>query len=137
MTILERQAVITGIGMSAIGRRTGQAAIDMTTRAAQAAIADAGLTPADIDGVTSLGDTPVPTAAKALGIGPRWTGGGFDTGGLLTPVMAAALAVGRGDARHVLVYRTVQMMGGSILPAPSDGADDEDDEEFTGPKISE
>ena len=43
------------------------------------------------------------------------------TGGLLAPVMGAFLAVANGDARHVLVYRTVKMMGGSILP-PSGGA---------------
>jgi acetyl-CoA acetyltransferase len=43
------------------------------------------------------------------------------TGGLLAPVMGASLAVANGDARHVLVYRTVKMMGGSILP-PSGGA---------------
>jgi acetyl-CoA acetyltransferase len=118
MTILERRAIVTGIGMSPIGRRTGQPALAMTTRAGRAAIADAGLTPDDIDGVTSLGDTPVAAASAALRIDPGWTGGGFDTGGLLTPVMAAALAVGRGDARHVLVYRTVQMMGGAVLPRP-------------------
>jgi acetyl-CoA acetyltransferase len=95
----------------------------MTTAACQAAIEDAGLTTEDIDGLTSLGDTSVRQAATALGIQPHWTGGGFDTGGLLTPVMDAALAVARGDARHVVVYRTVQMMGGSILPADREGGD--------------
>lgn len=120
MTILERGAIISGVGMSTIGRRTGQTSLAMTTAASLAAIADAGLTSQDIDGLTSLGDTSPPEAAAALGITPRWTGGGFDTGGLLSPVMSACWAVARGDARHVLVYRTVQMMGGSILP--SDGA---------------
>src|SRR2546423_12803604 len=64
-----------------------------------------------------MGDTPRKEAAAALGIEPGYTGGGFDTGGLLSPVMSACLAVAEKRARHVLVYRTVQMMGGSIVPA--------------------
>ncbi|HEX3955046.1 MAG TPA: thiolase family protein, partial [Trebonia sp.] len=125
MTILDRGieqgACITGAGMSPIGRRTGIAGIDLTAAAARAAIADAGLRPADIDGIASMGDTPVGEAAGALGIDAAWWGGGFDTGGLLSPLMSAFVAVGTGQARHVLVYRTVQMMGGSILP-PQPGA---------------
>ncbi len=123
MTVLnpgiERGACITGVGMSPIGRRTGIAGIDLTAAAARAAIADAGLRPADIDGIASMGDTPVGEAARALGIDAAWRGGGFDTGGLLSPLMSAFVAVGTGQARHVLVYRTVQMMGGSILPPQS------------------
>ncbi|HEY3879073.1 MAG TPA: thiolase family protein, partial [Trebonia sp.] len=120
MTVLdpgiERGACITGVGMSPIGRRTGIAGTDLTAAAARAAIADAGLRPADIDGIASMGDTPVGEAARAVGIDAAWSGGGFDTGGLLSPLMSAFVAVGSGQARHVLVYRTVQMMGGSILP---------------------
>jgi acetyl-CoA acetyltransferase len=120
MTVLdpgiERGACITGVGMSSIGRRTGIAGIDLTAAAARAAIADAGLRPADIDGIASMGDTPVGEAGRDLGIDAAWLGGGFDSGGLLSPLMSAFVAVGTGQARHVLVYRTVQMMGGSILP---------------------
>src|SRR5262245_6880627 len=111
----EKRAVISGIGISRIGRRTGIAATDLTVESARAAIADAGLTAADIDGIATMGDTPIPDAAAALGIEPSYTGGGFDTGGLLSPVMSACVTVGSGRARHVLVYRTVQMMGGSML----------------------
>ena len=126
MTVLdpgiERGACITGVGMSPIGRRTGIAGIDLTAAAARAAIADAGLRPTDMDGIASMGDTPVGEAAGALGIDAAWRGGGFTTGGLLSPLMSAFIAVGTGQARHVLVYRTVQMMGGSILPPQPGGA---------------
>ena len=44
------------------------------------------------------------------------------SGGLLAPVMGAFLAVASGDVRHVLVYRTVQMMGGAIFQAGAPGA---------------
>ena len=64
-----------------------------------------------------MGDTPIPEAAAALGIEPpTWQGGGFDTGGLLSPLLSAFWAVADGRARNVLVYRTVNMFGGSILP---------------------
>jgi acetyl-CoA acetyltransferase len=113
----EKRSIVAGIGISRIGRRTGIPGLELTLESTRAAIADAGLTPADIDGIASLGETPVPVVAGALGIRPRFTGGGFDTGGLLAPVMSACLAVAEGRATHVLVYRTVQMMGGSIAPA--------------------
>lgn len=113
----EKRSIISGIGISRIGRRTGIPGLELTLEAARAAIADAGLTPDDIDGVATLGDTPLRDTAAALGIEPRYTGGGFDTGGLLSPVMSACFAVAQGRARHVLVYRTVLMMGGAMLPA--------------------
>ena len=116
MTFSGNYAIISGIGISPIGRRTGIAGIDLTAGSAEAALADAGLDPSDIDGITTMGDTPPREAADRLGIEASWHGGGFDTGGLLSPVMSACLAVSTGKARHVLVYRTVQMMGGTILP---------------------
>ncbi|MGA7416452.1 MAG: thiolase family protein [Acidimicrobiales bacterium] len=118
MTLSPGGAVISGIGMSPIGRRTGIAGIDLTAAAADKALSDAGLAPSDIDGITTMGDTPIREASARLGIDATWQGGGFDTGGLLSPVMSACLAVSTGRARHVLVYRTVQMMGGTILPEP-------------------
>jgi acetyl-CoA acetyltransferase len=115
----EKRSLVSGIGISRIGRRTGVPGLELTVEASSAAIADAGLDATDIDGIATMGDTPLAEAAVALGVQPRYTGGGFDTGGLLSPVMSACFAVAAGRARHVLVYRTVQMMGGSIAPDPS------------------
>jgi acetyl-CoA acetyltransferase len=118
----EQRAILSGIGISRIGRRTGIPGLELTTEASAAAIADAGLTPADIDGVATMGDTPLEEAARALGIAePKFRGGGVDHAGLLSPVMSAFHAVALGRARHVLVYRTVLMMGGTMLP-PAGGA---------------
>jgi acetyl-CoA acetyltransferase len=114
--MFEKRAIISGLGISTIGRRTGIPHLELTLDSARQAIADAGLQPADIDGVTTMGDTRPADAAAALGIEPVYHGGGFDSGGLLSPVMSACLAVAEGRARHVLVYRTVQMMGGSYIP---------------------
>jgi acetyl-CoA acetyltransferase len=114
-TPAEKGAIVSGIGISRIGRRLGTSHMELTMEAVAQAIADAGLAPSDIDGVASLGDTPPADVARALGVEPRWNGGGFDTGGLLSPVMSAALAVGTGGARHAVVYRTVQMLGGAAI----------------------
>ncbi|ORV18125.1 thiolase family protein [Mycobacterium celatum] len=116
----EKHAILSGIGISRIGRRTGIPGLDLSCEAARAAIADAGLTAADIDGVASLGDTPVPEVTAALGIDAVDYKSGFGAAGLLTPVMAACRAVSEKRARHVLVYRTVQMIGGS-MPAGAQG----------------
>lgn len=117
----EKKSIVSGIGISRIGRRTGIPGLDLTLEAAHAAIADAGLEPKDIDGISTMGDTPLNETSAALGIDPPYTGGGFDTGGLLSPFMSACIAVAEGRARHVLVYRTVQMMGGTVLPPQSPG----------------
>lgn len=107
--------VISGTGISQIGRRTGIAAADLTVQAATAAIADAGLTAADIDGIVTLGDTPAAEAAALLGVaGPGDFGAALGSAGLLTPVARAAAAVAQGRARHILAYRTVQMIGGTV-----------------------
>lgn len=128
-------AVISGVGISQIGRRTGIAPLALTLQAARAAIADAGLRADDIGGIITLGDTPASETAASLGIDPPPVGGGFGSGGLLTPVMQACAAVDSGQARHVLVYRTVQMMGGTVTAAlatetaaasPSSGRQDND-----------
>ena len=99
-----------------MGRKTGIAGIDLTTESSAEAIADAGLSPGDIDGVATMGDTPIPEAAARLGIEYGWSGGSIGRWGLLSPVVDAFHAVSTGEARHVLVYRTVNMMGGSVLP---------------------
>ena len=64
--IIERGAIISGIGISRIGRRLGVPGIDLTEEASLAAITDAGLSPADIDGMATMGETPVPEAAGSV-----------------------------------------------------------------------
>ena len=49
----EDKVALTGIGMSPIGRRLMQLPLSLTVQACEAAIADAGLTFADIDGLST------------------------------------------------------------------------------------
>ena len=51
--ILERRAVISGAGQSDVGRRLYRDPLELTLDACLAAIADAGLTVADIDGLST------------------------------------------------------------------------------------
>ncbi|MEE6176005.1 thiolase family protein [Mycobacterium sp. 050134] len=116
MTYFEKDAILSGIGISRIGRRTGIPGVELTMEAVRAAIADAGLRADDIDGIATLGDTPAQDVNAELGIDAADCGAGFGTGGLLSPVMSACRAVAERRARHVVVYRTIQMLGGTVLP---------------------
>ncbi|MGV0836920.1 thiolase family protein [Mycolicibacterium thermoresistibile] len=120
VTPVDANAVISGTGISRIGRRTGIAGVDLTEQACSAALSDAGLTAADIDGICTLGDTPAAETAARLGIPDVGEfGKAFGPGGLLAPLVNACTAVTTGRARHVLVYRTVQMMGGTVEASPN------------------
>jgi acetyl-CoA acetyltransferase len=114
MTYFEKEAIVSGLGISRVGRRTGIPGLELTMEAVRAAIADAGLVATDIDGIATLGDTPPGQVNAALQIDVEDCGSGFGTGGLLSPVMSACRAVAEGRARHVVVYRTIQMLGGTI-----------------------
>ena len=129
MSYFEKDAIISGIGISRIGRRTGIPGFDLTMEAVRSAIDDAGLAASDIDGIATLGDTPPGEVNAALGIEAADCGSGFGTGGLLSPVMSACRAVSERRARHVVIYRTIQMLGGTVpvkqdenAPAPAVGA---------------
>ena len=118
----EHRCIISGIGISEVGRRTGRSGLELTVEAAREAIADAGLTPDDINGVTTVGETPLADAVAALGLAPTWTGeGSSPVGGSMAGVHNACRAAASGAARHVLVYRSVAMLGGSVMgsDAPS------------------
>ncbi len=114
---LERRSIISGIGQSDIGRRLGRSDLDLTVQAALAAIADAGLTRDDIDGLATYpgmgAGTPgfagpsTPEVQDALRLRLNWHDGGGEGPAQIRAVIAACIAVGAGLAKHVLVYRTV------------------------------
>lgn len=112
----EDKVALTGIGMSPIGRRLMVAPLSLTVQACEAAVADAGLTLADIDGLSTypgggnlggFGEGGVTALEAALGIRPTWHNGGIETFGPGGSVIAAMLAIAGGLARHVLCFRTL------------------------------
>ncbi len=114
---IERRAVISGIGQSAIGRRLNRGELDLTLESALRAIEDAGLRRDDIDGLSTYPGMGVGTAGfagpgvadvqDALRLRLNWHDGGGEGPGQIRAVITACLAVAAGLARHVLVYRTV------------------------------
>jgi acetyl-CoA acetyltransferase len=111
----EHRAVLSGVGHSAIGRRLMTDPRALAVDACLAAIEDAGLTPADIDGLSTY---PGPTAGghseggvtaveEALRLHPTWINGGGDLPGQAGAVIAAMMAVASGLCRHVVCFRTV------------------------------
>ena len=67
---LERRAIISGIGQSAVGRRLGRSDLDLTADACLAAVADAGLTLDEIDGLSTYPSRIGSPGFSEGGIGP-------------------------------------------------------------------
>lgn len=111
----EHRAVLSGIGRSALGRRLLVDPLSLTVDACLAAIADAGLTPGDIDGLSTypgpgpmgMSEGGVTAVEEALRLRPTWFNGGGELPGPGGSVVAAMLAVASGLCRHVLCFRTV------------------------------
>lgn len=112
----EDKVAITGIGASQMGRRLMLDPLALTIEACENAIADAGLTIDDIDGLSTwpgaglpgpFGEGGVTALETALGLKPTWYNGGPETFGPGGSVIAAMLAVAGGLARHVLCFRTL------------------------------
>lgn len=116
--VLERRACFTGIGQSDVGRRLGRDPLALTLDACLAAIADAGLTPRDIDGLATYPGPSIGMPAGFTGAGVvdvqdalrlelDWYDSGIETSGQLGSVVKAAMAVACGLATHVLCFRSV------------------------------
>lgn len=115
--VLERRAVISGIGQSDVGRRLGRDPLELTLDACLEAIDDAGLTRDDVDGLATYpGNMDQPPGFSGVGITEvhdalrlnlNWYAGGLESPGQLGSVVNACLAVACGLARHVLCFRTV------------------------------
>jgi acetyl-CoA acetyltransferase/uncharacterized OB-fold protein len=111
----EHRAVLSGIGRSAIGRRLMVDPLSLAVDACLAAVADAGLTLDDIDGLSTypgavgvgMSEGGVTAVEEALRLRPTWINGGGDLPGPGGAVIAAMLAVASGLCRHVLCFRTV------------------------------
>jgi acetyl-CoA acetyltransferase len=111
----EHDCAITGLGMSQVGRRLMRPPLALTIEASLAAIADAGLNLADIDGLSTYpgaalgGYSEGGTSAliEALRLTPVWHNGGGEVPGQIGALVAAMLAVSAGLCRHVLCFRTV------------------------------
>lgn len=113
----EGKVRISGVGQSEVGRPSTRTPLQLTLDACLAAIADAGLKPSDIDGLTTYpgpssdagGFSPVGATETmlALGLQPTWVGASTEGHAHMGAIISAIQAIASGLCRHVLVFRTV------------------------------
>ncbi len=119
------RAAIAGIGHTEYSKHSGRSEMQLAAEASLAAISDAGLTPAAIDGMVTftLDQNDELELMSNLGISElnyfsRTTNGGA---GACATVMHAAIAVASGTAKAVLVYRAFNERSGHRFGVPAPG----------------
>ncbi|MGD9793587.1 MAG: thiolase family protein [Acidimicrobiia bacterium] len=122
-----RRVAIVGVGYSQVGRNTGMSERHHAAQAAVAALDDAGLTAADIDGVSTWGGDAVDFAHE-LGFEPlSWHLNVGVSPAFITPATHAVLAVQTGQCETAMAFRIMMQQpssatlaaGGAMLGAPS------------------
>ncbi len=104
---LRDQGAITGIGETAYVRGSSRSAFELQIEASLAAIADAGLTPKDIDGIIPIGITGAPAEEFVTNFGipdlrfSALTPLGGASG--IAAIQCAIAAIAAGLCRHVLI----------------------------------
>lgn len=113
---LSGRAAIVGIGATDFSKYSGRSELRMAAEAVTAALDDAGLTPADVDGmVTFTMDSSTEVAvARATGIGELTFFSKIHHGGgaACATVQQAAMAVATGVADCVVAYRAFNERSG-------------------------
>ncbi|MFI9050662.1 lipid-transfer protein [Streptomyces sp. NPDC053427] len=113
---LSGRAAIAGIGATEFSKDSGRSELKLAVEAVHAALDDAGLTPADVDGlVTFTMDTnPEITVAQAAGIQELsfFSRVHYGGGAACATVQQAALAVAAGIADVVVCYRAFNERSG-------------------------
>lgn len=121
---LHDQAAIVGIGQTEFSKKSGRSELQLAAEASLAAIKDAGLTPADIDGMGTftLDTSDELLLMRALGIQEvnYWSRAPFGGAGANTTVMQAAAAVASGAAKNVLIWRAFNERSGHRFGQPQD-----------------
>lgn len=110
------RAAVAGIGATEFSKDSGRSELKLAVEAVRAALDDAGLSPADVDGmVTFTMDTsPEITVAQAAGIGELsfFSRVHYGGGAACATVQQAALAVAAGVADVVVCYRAFNERSG-------------------------
>ena len=122
MARLRTDAAIVGVGQTEFSKNSGRSELQLAVEAARAAIADAGLTPADVDGMVTFDSDANDELAmiRSLGIPElRWVSrtirGGMGSG---SSVHQAAVAVTSGAVNNVLVFRAFNERSGRRFGQP-------------------
>ena len=109
-------AAIAGIGATEFSKDSGRSELRLAAEAVQAALADAGLQPSEVDGlVTFTMDSNAEVAvARELGIGELrfFSQIGYGGGAACATVQQAAMAIAAGTAEVVVCYRALNERSG-------------------------
>src|SRR5258706_8185194 len=96
-------AIVGAAETDRIGVVPDRSVIQLHAEAARNALADAGLTPADVDGIATAGPLPL-EVSHYLGITPRWLDGTMVGGcSFMLHVRHAAAAIVAGDLGTALI----------------------------------
>ena len=116
-----RQAAIAGIGATEFSKASGRSELQLGVEAIQAALADAGLTPADVDGMVSftMDTNPEIELASLLGVPELrfFSRIHYGGGAACATVQQAAIAVATGVADTVVCYRAFNERSGNRFGA--------------------
>src|ERR1700745_4188136 len=103
------KAGIVGIGAAEFSKDSGRSELRLAAEAVRSAIADAGLTPADVDGLVtfSMDNNTEVAVAREVGIPSLSFFSRIQYGGgaACATVLQAAMAVASGIAKVVVCYR--------------------------------
>jgi acetyl-CoA acetyltransferase len=113
---LARKAAIVGIGATEFSKDSGRSELQLAGEAVLAAVADAGLTPADVDGLTTftMETNSEIEVARTAGLGDLtfFSKIGYGGGAACATVQQAAMAVATGVADVVVCYRAFNERSG-------------------------
>jgi len=113
------KAAVAGVGYTSLVRESGRSVLSLAAEACRAAVTDAGLDLAEVDGIVSFSvmhdSVPGQAVATALGLPGLRLGLDLDLGGQAPCylVALAADAVASGRARNVLVFRALNGRSGA------------------------
>ncbi|MCU0272550.1 MAG: lipid-transfer protein [Acidimicrobiales bacterium] len=116
MSGLRGRAAIAGIGQTEFSKASGRTELQLACEAVKAALDDAGLTPADVDGLVTftLDSSEEMEVGRSLGIDELTMFSRIPYGGgaAAATVLHAAMAVATGVAEVVVIYRAFNERSG-------------------------
>jgi acetyl-CoA acetyltransferase len=113
---LRGKVVVAGVGYSELGKDTGRSEASLTVESVTAALQDAGMTAADVDGLTpwparqgadTFSGPPLSLIQRSFGMNLRYWHSGGDGAAQLSGLIDGALAIACGLASVVVTWRTV------------------------------
>ena len=119
-----RRGVVVGIGQTEFSRKSGRSEVSLALESIRAALDDAGIRPAEVDGlVTYSADTSDPAIiAEKLGLDLTYFGvTGYGGGSAGQTLRDACLAVATGEANVVAIYRAFNERSGLRFGVPMVG----------------